>query len=134
MANITKYMFTCSLDDIENILLSNPPTPTTMRFCLVLGQPQVALEKSLGFRHVSTPIKNCSQGSNFHPYLQIMTAIWWKLPDVLWPIVGDFIFMKVSPHPPTDSIQLKIKPAVAYAIIYPGDEQGEAFVHPCVVQ
>jgi hypothetical protein len=54
MANITKYMFTKEASplwissqewvrgsetpyDIENILLSNPPTPTTMRFCLVLG-------------------------------------------------------------------------------------------------
>jgi len=62
-----------------------------------------------------------------------MTSIWFKLPDVLWPIVGDFIFMEISPHPASDSIQQKIKPAVAFAIIFPGDESGEGFVQPCSI-
>jgi hypothetical protein len=53
------------------------------------------------------------------------------LPAVLWPIVGDFLFMEITPH--GDSLLLIIKPATCYAIIYPTEENGEGFVQPCII-
>lgn len=56
------------------------------------------------------------------------------LPAELWPIIGDFLFMIITPHEQTQSIKLNIKPSQGYAIIYPGDEPGEGFVIPCCIQ
>jgi hypothetical protein len=50
------------------------------------------------------------------------------LPSVLWPIVGDFIFMDVTET--EDSIELTIKQVSCYAIVY--TEEGP-FVEPCLI-
>ena len=60
---------------------------------------------------------------------QNMEPIWHKLPAVLWPIVGEYIFMDIEPHGKT--IKLTVKPAVCYLITWPKDEPGESFVEPC---
>jgi hypothetical protein len=60
-----------------------------------------------------------------------MEPIYNKLPVVLWPIIGDFIFMDIFPH--DDSLLLVMKPAKTYAIIFPGDENGEGFIEPCLI-
>ena len=49
--------------------------------------------------------------------------IYYLLPPELWGIVGDFICMDVTQH--EDSLTVKIKPFMSYAIVYPGDERGE---------
>ena len=70
----------------------------------------------------------------FPPFFKLMDdGIWFMLPAELWPIVGDFLFMSISREETSNSLVLRLKPSMAYAILYPGDEDGEGFVQPCQI-
>ena len=57
--------------------------------------------------------------------------IYHLMPPELWPIVGSYLYMDVSPY--KGSLLLTIKPAEHFVILYPTDEAGEGFVQPCLI-
>ena len=133
MLRFTKYIFTSGGFGIEDILVTSV-THTGWNIVFVVGAPALPVERwiygSNTFRLERKPQRNLPQHSNSS--LQRTMSIWHKLPSVLWPIVGDFIFMDIAPHD-SGGLRLTIKPAIAYAIIFPGDEQGEGFIQPCLI-
>jgi hypothetical protein len=57
--------------------------------------------------------------------------IFYMLPTELWGVVGDFLYVTIQPH--EDSLSMSLKPTKCFCIVYPGDENGEGFIQPCVL-
>ena len=52
--------------------------------------------------------------------------VWFRLPNEIWDIVGDFIFSDLSPTP-SGSIKVDLKPARFYKLHF---EEGLTFITP----
>jgi len=141
MARCTKYMFTWDDDSSESSDSHQKTTSITTSNSFFV---ELFLRGTGKQAFLSGQTHNPKLRIRFLPSIELPSlqrtmessddteSIWEKLPDVLWPIVGDFIFMEIHEH--GDSLRLKMKPSTCFAIVYPGDEEpGVGFIQPCTI-